>query len=102
MTRRQGLMEKYRQQMKQYKKMKMKVDVTPYYNEDEEIYIANVKDPDTKFKAVIVSTEKRGRRTVITSIACPYCGEPMKWSNNWDAFACRNHPKTQFFEVIKQ
>ena len=102
MTRRAGLMEKYRQQMKSYKKMKMKVDNTPYFNEGEELFCANVKDPDTKYKAEVVATEKRGRRTIITSVSCPYCGSDMHWSKNWEAFACKNHEKTQFFELVRE
>jgi len=101
MGRRQTMMEKYKLQMKAYKKKRMKSDNTPYMPLDGIVHIMNTLDPEKKIKAEVVTTKIKSQRQVIESIACPECGNPMNWDSLWEAFTCTKHPKKAIYEVIK-
>jgi hypothetical protein len=101
MGRRQTMMEKYKLQMKAYKKKRMKSDNTPFLPLDGNVYIMNTLNPKKKIKAEGVKTRVKSQRQIIESIACPECGNPMKWDSLWEAFTCTKHPKKAIFEVVQ-
>ena len=101
MGRRQTLMEKFRQQMKAYKKKKMKVDNTPYLPPDGVVYIMDSLNPDKPIRAVVLKTKVKQRRKIIESIACPVCGNPMKWDDKWEGFICEKHGKRAIYEIVQ-
>ncbi|MFA5772481.1 MAG: hypothetical protein WC974_07110 [Thermoplasmata archaeon] len=102
MGRRQSLMDKYRQHMRNLRKSRGKSDNTPYYD-DQEVFIMNCVTLDEKIPAKILETEIRNRRAVIKSIECPVCHTPMVWSRTWETFSCKNteHQGPKRYEVIK-
>ena len=100
MGRRQTMMEKYKLQMKAYKKKRMKDDNTPFMPASGVVYIMNTINPDKKIKAENVQIAIRSQREVIKSIACPECGEDMVWDGKWEAFVCTRHPKRLVYEIV--
>lgn len=101
MGRRQTMMEKYKMQMKAYRKKRGKVDSTPFLPPDGALYIMDTLNPKIKIKAEIVKTRIRSQRQVIDSIACPICNNPMSWDDKWEAFTCLKHDKKAIYEVVQ-
>ncbi len=102
MGRRQTMMEKYKLQMKAYKKKRMKSDNTPYMPSDGTVYIMNTMNPKKKIKADVVKTRMKSQRKIIESIACPECGNPMEWDSLWEAFTCTKHNKKVIYEIVQK
>ena len=100
MGRRQTMMEKFKQQMKAYRKQKMKTDNTPFLPPDGNIYVMNSLDPQKKIKAEVVKTRTKQHREIVDSLACPVCGNPMEWDSRWEAFVCTKHGKKAIYEIV--
>ncbi|MFW6121544.1 MAG: hypothetical protein ACOC80_11690 [Petrotogales bacterium] len=100
MARRQTMMEKYKQQMKAYRKKRMKRDTTPFLPPSEDVYVMNSLNPNKKIKAEVLKTRVKNRRKVIDSLACPECGNAMSWDPKWEAFTCEKHGKRAIYEVV--
>lgn len=101
MGRRQTMMEKYKMQMKAYRKKRGKIDTTPFLPPDGNVFIMNSLVPDKKIKAEVLKTRLRSQREVIETIACPECGNPMSWDSKWEAFTCERHGKRLIYEVVQ-
>jgi len=103
MGRRQTMQEKYKQQMKAYRKKKMKTDNTPYLPQSGvgEVYVMNSLNPDEKFKVEVVKTKEKQHREIIASLACPVCGKGMSWDTKWEAFVCTKHGKKAIYEIVE-
>jgi len=102
MGRRQTMQEKYKQQMKAYRKKRMKVDNTPFLPSDGNVYVMNSLDPTKEIKVEVLKTHPKQHREVITSLACPVCGNPMTWDNKWEAFICVKHGKKAIYEIVNK
>jgi len=102
MGRRQTMMEKYKQQMKAYRRKRMAKDNTPFLPQDGNVFVMNTLDPTKKIKAEIVKTRIKQHRTIIESLACPVCGNPMEWDSKWEAFVCNKHGKKAIYEIIDE
>lgn len=102
MGRRQTLMERYKIQMKAYRKKRMKVDNTPFLPEDGVVYIMDSLNPEKPIRAVVLKTKTKQHRKIIESIACPVCGNAMEWDNKWEGFICEKHGKRAIYEIVKQ
>ncbi len=100
MGRRQTMQEKYKQQMKAYKKKKMKQDNTPFLPPSGNVYVMNSLDPTKKMKVEVVKTKTKQHREIITQLACPVCGNPMDWDSKWEAFICHKHGKKGIYEMV--
>lgn len=100
MGRRQTMMEKYKQQMKAYRKKRMQHDTIPYVPPDREVYVMDSMNPKKKIKAEILKIKVKSHREIIDSLACPVCGNPMKWDSNWEAFTCEKHGKKAIYEIV--
>ncbi len=94
------MMEKYKQQMKAYRKKKMKQDNTPFYPQDGDVYVMNSFNPKEKLKTKVLKTRTKQHREIIESLACPECGSPINWNKLWDAFVCEKHGKKAIYEVV--
>ncbi len=99
MGRRQTMMEKYKIQMKAYRKKRMKADSTPFSGAQESVYVMDSLNPEKRIKVMIKKTVTRNQRQVIDSLACPECGADMYWDNNWEAFICTKHGKRAIYEL---
>jgi len=102
MGRRQTLMEKYRLLMKAYKRKRLKVDNTPYLPPDGVVYIMDTFNPEKKIRATVLEVKEKQHRKIISSIACPVCGNPMEWDDKWEAFVCEKHGKRAIYEIVKE
>lgn len=100
MGRRQTMMEKYKQQMKAYRKKRGKIDSTPFLPSDGIVYVMNSLNPDKKIKADVLKTRIKNHREVIESLACPECGNAMSWDSKWEAFTCEKHGKKSIYEIV--
>ncbi len=100
MGRRQTMMEKFKQQMKAYRKQKMKIDTTPFLPPDGVVYVMDCLEADKKLKAEVLKTKTKQHREIIESLACPVCGNPMKWDPRWEAFICEKHGKKAIYELV--
>ena len=100
MGRRQTMMEKYKQQMKAYRKKRGKIDTTPFMPVGENVYVMNSLNPEKKIKVEVLKKRIKNHREVIESLACPDCGNPMTWDSKWEAFICEKHPKRAIFEMV--
>jgi cytochrome c-type biogenesis protein CcmH/NrfF len=100
MGRRQTMQEKYKQQMKAYRKKKMKKDNTPFLPQDGQVYVMNSLNPEEKLKAEVLKTTEKQHRQIITSLACPVCGNGMSWDTKWEAFVCKKHGKKAIYEIV--
>ena len=100
MGRRQTMMEKYKIQMKAYRKKRMKSDSTPYLPPEGFVYVINSLAPGKKISAQVVKTRVKSQRTVIESLACPECKNEMLWDSNWEAFICTKHGKKAIYELV--
>ncbi|MEF8879934.1 MAG: hypothetical protein V5A64_06050 [Candidatus Thermoplasmatota archaeon] len=104
MGRRRSMRDKFKQQMKSYRKKKMKKaqESTPYLPPDGEVYVMNSLNPTKKMKAEVVKTKTKRHREIITQLACPKCGEPMDWDKNWEGFICTKHGKKAIYEIVEK
>jgi len=102
MGRRQTMQEKFKQQMKAYRKKKMKQDNTPFLPPSGEVYVMNSLNPTKKMKVDVVNTKTKQHREIITQLACPVCGNPMDWDSNWEAFVCQKHGKKGIYEIVEK
>lgn len=100
MGRRQTMMEKYKQQMKSYRKKRMKTDNTPYLPPDGIVFVMDSLDPGKKIKTEVLKTRVKSQREVIDSLACPECKNAMSWDSNWEAFICTKHGKRAIYEIV--
>jgi hypothetical protein len=95
------MMEKYKMQMKAYRKKRGKIDNTPFLPSDGIVYVMDSLNPDKKIKAEVVKTRIKNHREVIDSLACPECNNPMSWDSKWEAFTCEKHGKRAIYEIIQ-
>ena len=100
MGRRQTMMEKYKQQMKAYRKKRGKINSTPFLPSSGNVYIMNSLNPDKKIKAEDVKTKMKSHREVIEIISCPECKNAMSWDSKWEAFICEKHGKRIIYEIV--
>jgi len=100
MGRKQTMMEKYKMQMKAYRKKRGKIDNTPFLPPDGIVYVMDSLNPDKKIKAEVVKTRMKNHREVIESLACPECNNPMVWDSKWEAFTCEKHGKRAIYEIL--
>jgi hypothetical protein len=94
------MMEKYKIQMKAYRKKRMKNDSTPYLPPDGEVFVIDSLNPGKKIQVQVVKTRVRSQRQVIESITCPECKNEMFWDDNWEAFTCTKHGKKAIYELV--
>jgi hypothetical protein len=94
------MMEKYKIQMKAYRKKRMKSDSTPYLPPEGTVYVIDSLNPGKKIQASVVKTAVRSQRKVIESLACPECKNEMFWDNNWEAFTCTKHGTKAIYELV--
>jgi len=95
-------MEKYKLQMKAYRKKRMKADNTPFLPHDGKVYVMDSLNPDKKILTEVVKTRTKNHREVIENLACPVCGSPMDWDAKWEAFVCTKHGKKAIYEVVQK
>ena len=100
MGRRQTMMEKYKQQMKAYRKKRGKIDSTPFFPSGGVVYVMNSLNPDKKIKTEVLKTRVKSHREVIESLACPECKNAMSWDSKWEAFTCEKHGKKAIYEIV--
>jgi len=50
----------------------------------------------------VLKKHTKQHREIITSLACPTCGNPMTWDNKWEAFICVKHGKKAIYEIINE
>ena len=102
MGRRQTMMEKFKQQMKAYRKKRMVQDSTPFLPPDGNVYVMDTLEATKKMKAEVLKTRTKQHRQIIESLACPVCSNPMEWDSNWEAFVCFKHGKKAIYEIVKE
>ena len=102
MGRRQTMMEKYKQQMKAYRKKRMKSDNTPFLPPDRNVYVMNSLDPTKRIKVEVLKTITKQHREIIQNLACPVCGNAMEWDRAWEAFTCMKHGKKAIYEIVNE
>ena len=68
MGRRQTMMEKYKQQMKAYRKKRMKLDNTPFLPSDGNVYVMDSLNPKKKLRAEVIKTRTKQHREIIETI----------------------------------
>ena len=102
MGRKRTMMEQYKQQMKAYRKKKMKKDNAPYLPPDGNVYVMNSLDPMKKMKAEVLKTCTKQHRELIVNLACQVCGSLMEWDKIWEAFICEKHGKKAIHEIISK
>ena len=100
MGRRQTMMEKYKQQMKAYRRKRMAKDNTPFLPPDGNVFVMDTLDPTKKIKAEVLKTKIKQHRTIVENLACPVCGNSMIWDSKWEAFICEKHGKKGIYEII--
>ncbi|UCD13230.1 MAG: hypothetical protein JSW60_06640 [Thermoplasmatales archaeon] len=100
MARRQTMMEKYKQQMKAYRKKRGKMDNTPFLPLGGVVYLMDSLNPDKKIKAEVLKTRLKNHREIIESLACPECENAMSWDSKWEAFTCEKHGKRAIYEIV--
>lgn len=100
MGRRQTMMEKYKMQMKAYRKKRMQHDNTPFLPLDGSVYVMDTLDATKKLKAEVIKTSTKQHREIIESLACPVCNNPMDWDSKWEAFICLKHGKKAIYELV--
>jgi hypothetical protein len=94
------MMEKYKIQMKAYRKKRMKSDSTPFLPLDGLVYVIDSLDPGKKIPVQVVKTVVKNQRKVIEGLACPICKNEMTWDDNWEAFTCLKHGKKAIYELV--
>jgi hypothetical protein len=63
------MMEKYKQQMKAYRKKRMKLDNTPFLTPDGNVYVMDSLDPTKKIKVEVLKKRTKQHRDIIESLA---------------------------------
>ena len=101
MGRRQTMMEKYKQQMKAYRKKRMMKNNTPFLPPTGVVYVMDSLDATKKMKAEVLKTKTKQHREIIESLACPVCGNPMEWDPHWEGFICMKHGKKAIYELVE-
>ena len=101
MGRRQTMMEKYKQQMKAYRKKRMIQDSTPFLPLSGIVYVMDSLDATKKYKADVLKTRTKQHREIIDSLACPVCGNQMEWDSRWEGFICMKHGKKAIYELVE-
>lgn len=102
MGRRQTMQEKFKQQMKAYRKKRMKLDSTPFLPSSGSVYVMDSLNPTSKLKAEVIKTRTKQHRDVITNLACPVCQNPMSWNSVWEGFVCEKHGKKAIYEIVDE
>lgn len=102
MGRRQTMMEKFKQQMKAYRKKRMVQDSTPFLPPDGNVYVMDSLDATKKMKVEVLKTRTKQHRKIIESLACPVCNSPMEWDSNWEGFVCLKHGKKAIYELVNE
>ena len=102
MGRRQTMQEKFKQQMKAYRKKRMKLDSTPFLPPNGTVYVMDSLNPTNKLKADVLKTRTKQHREVITNLACPVCQNPMSWNGVWEGFVCEKHGKKAIYEIVDE
>ena len=102
MGRRQTMMEKYKQQMKAYRKKRMMQDNTPFLPPSGNVYVMDSLAATKKLKAEVLKTKTKQHREIIESLACPECSNPMTWDSKWEAFICVKHGKKAIYEIVDE
>lgn len=102
MGRRQTMMEKYKQQMKAYRRKRMAQDNTPFLPPDGIVYVMDSLNPTKKIKAEVLKTRIKQHRAIVDTLACPVCGNPINWDSKWEAFICVKHGKKGIFEIVTE
>ena len=100
MGRRQTMMEKYKQQMKAYRKKRMMQDNTPFLPPSGNVYVMDSLAATKKLKAEVLKTRTKQHREIIDSLACPECGNAMTWDSKLEAFICVKHGKKAIYEIV--
>jgi len=100
MGRRQTMMEKYKQQMKAYRKKRMQQDNTPFLPPSGIVHVMDSLDPTKKMVADVLKTRTKQHREIIENLACPVCGNPMEWDSKWEGFVCQKHGKKAIYEIV--
>jgi len=102
MGRRQTMMEKYKQQMKAYRRKRTMQDNTPFLPISKIVYVMDSLDATKKMKAEVLKTRTKQHREIIESLACPVCANPMEWDLRWEAFICEKHGKKAIYELVTE
>ncbi|MDH7507033.1 MAG: hypothetical protein QHH15_04505 [Candidatus Thermoplasmatota archaeon] len=102
MGRRQTMMEKFKQQMKAYRKKRTMHDNTPFLPSSGVVYVMDSLDATKKIKAQVLKTRVKQHREIIESLACPVCGNPMEWDFRWEAFICEKHGRKAIYEIVSE
>lgn len=102
MGRRQTMMEKYKQQMKAYRRKRTMQDNTPFLPSSGIVYVMDSLDATKKMKAEVLKTRIKQHREIIDSLACPVCANPMAWDSRWEAFICQKHGKKAIYEIVTE
>ena len=100
MGRRQTMMEKYKQQMKAYRKKRMKFDNTPFLPIDGNVFVMDSLNPTKKIKSEVLKTKTKQHREIIMNLACPICQNSMDWDSAWEGFICAKHGKKAIYEIV--
>ena len=96
------MMEKYKQQMKAYRKKRMQKDSTPFLPSSGVVYVMNTLEATKKIKVEVLKTRTKMHREIIEQLACPVCGNPMTWDSKWEAFICNKHGKKAIYEIVSE
>jgi len=102
MGRRQTMMEKYKQQMKAYRRKRTMQDNTPFLPSSGIVYVMDSLDATKKMKTEVLKTRTKQHREIIDSLACPVCANPMEWDSKWEAFICQKHGKKAIYELVSE
>ena len=102
MGRRQTMMEKFKQQMKAYRKKRMQHDNTPFLPPNGTVYVMDSLEATKKLRAEVLKTKDKQHRKIIESLACPICGNPMNWDSKWEGFICSKHGKKAIYEIVDE
>jgi hypothetical protein len=94
------MIEQYKQQMKAYRKKKMKKDNTPYLPTNGDAYVMNSLNPMKEIEAEVLTTFTKQHREIIENLACPICKNPREWDKIWEAFICEKHGKKAIYEIV--
>jgi hypothetical protein len=96
------MMEKYKQQMKAYRRKRMAQDNTPFLPSEGNVFVMDSLNPTKKMKAEILKTRVKNHRVIVDKLACPVCGNSMDWDSKWEAFICTKHGKKGIYEIINE
>ncbi len=80
----------------------MMTDNTPFLPPNGNVYVMDSLDATQKVKAEVLKTVTKQHREVITSLACPICGNSMSWDSRWEAFICEKHGKKAIYEIVNK